>query len=359
MRAQKHPHRQRIATTMLVVLVVSLACRPAPAASDSAPGAPATVATTTDANRASGPAPRQKLHASYSGVQVVQAPMWMALEGGYFHEQGLDADLILISSGATLLAAMRNGEVELAGTGGSTLLLGYLEGLQTQLIAASAKYLDASIFVRPDIRTLDELRGATLGVNRLKSTNDAGTRLALQRLGLRPDVDFYTRGTGGQAESLAALEAGAIDGAIFGPPFLFEGRRRGYNELVKIGEMRLLFLGGALGATRSFLDQQPEVVDRALRALAQGMNRFKTDRDFTTRVLSKYSQMDDAELLAATVDYYAPLFDVDLYPDREAMQVVIESEEHPAARTTRPEDVTDYRFADRLRSSGFLEQLAR
>jgi len=359
MHARRNPHRQCIATTALVSVLVALACRPTPAASDPAPGVSTSASTTAGANQPSSPAPRQKLHASYSGVQVVQAPMWMALEGGYFHEQGLDADLILISSGATLLAAMRNGEVELAGTGGSTLLLGYLEGLQTQLVAASAKYLDASIFVRPDIRTLDDLRGTTIGVNRLKSTNDGGTRLALQKLGLRPDVDFFTRGTGGQAESLAALEAAAIDGAIFGPPFLFEGRRRGYNEIVKIGEMRLLFLGGALGATRSFLDQQPDVIDRVLRALAQGVSRFKTDRDFATQVLSKYSQMDDLELLAATVDYYGPLFDVDLYPDREAMQVVIDAEEHPAARTTRPEDVTDYRFADRLRSSGFLAQLAR
>jgi len=38
---------------------------------------------------------------------------------------------------------------------------------------------------------------------------------------------------------------------------------------------------------------------------------------------------------------------------------VLDAEDQPAARTTRPEDVTDYRYADELRSSGFLDQLAQ
>lgn len=96
-----------------------------------------------------------------------------------------------------------------------------------------------------------------------------------------------------------------------------------------------------------------------MRALAQGVRRFQTDREFAVQVLAQYSQMDDRDLLAATVEYYSPLFEADLYPDREAMQAVIDTEEHPGARTTRPEDVTDYRFADALRSSGFLDRLAR
>jgi len=41
------------------------------------------------------------------------------------------------------------------------------------------------------------------------------------------------------------------------------------------------------------------------------------------------------------------------------MQVVIDAEENPAARTLHPGDVTDYRFAERLRTSGFLDQLPR
>jgi hypothetical protein len=144
-------------------------------------------------------------------------------------------------------------------------------------------------------------------------------------------------------------------------PLLVEARRRGYTELVQINDqgLRIPFINGAIGTTQRMIDQQPDVVDKAMRALAQGVNRFKTDREFGVQVLGKYSQLDSRELLDASVDYYQPLLEADLYPDRDAMQVVIDAEENPAARTVRPEDVTDYRFADRLRTSGFLERLPR
>ena len=67
----------------------------------------------------------------------------------------------------------------------------------------------------------------------------------------------------------------------------------------------------------------------------------------------------DRELLAATIDRSVPLYQADLYPDREAVQAVLDAEDQPAARTARPEDVIDYRYVDELRSSGFLEQIAQ
>ena len=46
--------------------------------------------------------------------------------------------------------------------------------------------------------------------------------------------------------------------------------------------------------------------------------------------------------------------DGELPPDR-----VLETEEHPAVRGLRYEDVVDTRFADRLRREGFIERLPR
>ena len=65
------------------------------------------------------------------------------------------------------------------------------------------------------------------------------------------------------------------------------------------------------------------------------------------------------ELLAAIVDYYGPLYPVDPYPEPQALQAVLDVEEHPAARTTRPEEIIDHRFAERVRASGFLERQPR
>ena len=50
---------------------------------------------------------------------------------------------------------------------------------------------------------------------------------------------------------------------------------------------------------------------------------------------------------------------VDLYPDRAALQAVLDAEDNPAARTAKPEDVADFRFAERLRQSGFYNNLPK
>jgi hypothetical protein len=101
------------------------------------------------------------------------------------------------------------------------------------------------------------------------------------------------------------------------------------------------------------------MIDRAMRGLAQAIARLATDREYSIQVIGKYSQSEDRELLGATFDYYQPVWQRDLYPDAPAVQAALDLEENSAARTLKPQDVVDYRFADRLRSSGFLERLPR
>jgi hypothetical protein len=155
------------------------------------------------------------------------------------------------------------------------------------------------------------------------------------------------------------METGALEGASLAVPVVFEARRRGYRELVNVTELRIPFLNSAVGSTKKVLAERPEIAEPYLRALAQGSSRLKTDREFAIQVLGKYSRMDDRELLGATGDYYQPLYQVDPYPDPAAVQTILDEEENPAARTARPQDVTDDRFATRLRNSGFLDQLPK
>ncbi|HZU05110.1 MAG TPA: ABC transporter substrate-binding protein [Chloroflexota bacterium] len=342
-----------------------LACSPAapgaaeravPPASGASERAPAVA---PEARPTAAPPPLIRTRSAYSTLAVNSSPSWLALEGGYFREQGLEVELQRISSGAPVLAAMSNGEVEVTQAGGATLVLGYLQSLNTKIIGSTSNVMDSVVFARPEIQSVEGLRGKVIAVSRLKSLSDVAGRMALQRLGLQPDVDVFFRGVGGQPEMLAAMETGAADGAVLGMPLIHEARQRGFYELLDITALRIPFAQGAIGATQRVLDERPELADRYLRAVAQALHRLQTDREFAIEVVGKYSQVDDRELLGATVDYFRPIVQLDLYPERAAVQTVIDLEEHPGARTLRPEDVTDYRFADQLQRSGFLETLRR
>jgi NitT/TauT family transport system substrate-binding protein len=349
--------RRHFAAAMALVAAL-VACSGGPAARGEAaapPAGPSAGAAASDAAAAPAPLPSRS---AYTTISVSTAPWWIAAEAGYFREQGLDTELLHVDAGAALLAALQNNELDVTGGGGPSILYGHLQGIDTVIIGSVMNTLDANVMVRPEIQTVDDLRGKTIGVSRLKAISDVGARLAFKQAGLEPDVDIFTRGTGGNAETLAALEAGTVDGASFGVGMALEAQKRGYREMFNLGRMGIPFLQGAISSTRRVLRDRPELGERYLRALAQAMSRLRTDREFGLDVLMKYTRSDDRELLGATLDYYRPLYPVDPYPEPAALQAVIDVEEHPAARTTRPEDLLDRRFADQLRASGFLRDIA-
>jgi NitT/TauT family transport system substrate-binding protein len=350
----------------MCLALLAFACGPGPTSTDPAPAAPAAPAAqsggTADgvaSSAASAPASLMKVRSGYTTIAAAVAPWWVALDGGYFREQGLDVELNHIDAGAPLLAALSNGELDITQAGAPSLVLGYLQGLETVLIGSTSNVLDAVVFTRPEIQTVEDLRGKTIGVTSLKAITDVGARLGLRRMGLEPDVDVFTRKTGGLAESLAGLETGAIDGASLNVPAVFEARKRGYRELIDVTKLGIPFLGTGVGATKKTLAARPELGEPYLRALAQAVSRIQTDRDFALQAIGKYSQTEDQELLGNTVDYYRPLYTVDPYPEPAAVQSVLDVEEHPGARSTAAEDVIDTRFGEQLRRSGFLDHLPR
>jgi NitT/TauT family transport system substrate-binding protein len=238
-------------------------------------------------------------------------------------------------------------------------VLGNVEGLETMIVGSTSNGLDIIVFVRPELQTLDDVRGKTIGAGRPKSITDIAVRLGFQRAGLRPDEDFFVGVTGGLPESLAALQIGSIDGAALNVPMVFEARRQGYRQILSLSDLAIPFTTSAVGATKKTIAQRAEIFEPFLRALAQGVSRLKTDRDAAIDVLGKYNQSDDRELLGATVDYNRPLWITDPYPDLAGVQTVLEVEEHPGVRGMRPEDFVDARFADHVRQSGFLDSLAK
>jgi NitT/TauT family transport system substrate-binding protein len=342
-------------------MALLLACSPGGGSGPAAPAAappPPTGASAAPHAAASPPAPL-KARSAYTSINAVCAPWWMAQEAGYFREQGLDVELGHIDPGVSLAAAMHNGELDVTFGAGPTLALGFLQGLDVVVIGATSSSLDSVLFARPDLQSVEDLRGKTIGVNRIKSLGDVTARLMLQRGGLQPDVDVFTRGTGGQAEALAALQIGAVDGISVSPPVVFEARKLGYRELLSAPDLGISFLSGGVGATRRVLAERPALGERYLRALAQANRRLITDREYAMAVLGKYAQMDDRDQLGATVDYFRGQYTLDPYPEPAALQAVLDAEENPAARTARPADFTDYRYAEQLRASGYLDTLPR
>jgi NitT/TauT family transport system substrate-binding protein len=330
---------------------------------DSAPAAPRAGANaqagSAASTPASGPVPLQTVHTAFSALVPSYALWWVAVEAGYFREQGLDADIRQIAGGPAMLAAMHNGEVHFVAGAAPEMVAGNLQGLETMVYGATMNVLEGVLFARPEIQTVQDLRGTTIGVTRPNSVTDISARVGLQRAGLQPDVDVSIIGTGGLAESVAAMDNRVIEGASLNVPFVFEARKRGFREVLSMTDLRIPFLQGAMAATNRVLTERPDAAEASLRAVAQAMRRVLTDREYAIDIMARYTRSEDRESLGATIDYYRPLFPLDLKPDPQGLQIALDMQENPAARTARPEAFIDMRFVERLAASGFLDQLPK
>src|SRR5439155_4304583 len=108
------------APAVLVVSPPALACAPRPATALPPPPAPAAPAATGSAPRTA--APPLPVKAAYSSVAAAVLPWWIAADGGYFREQELDVELTYIASGATLVAALHSGELDVTHASGAPLV---------------------------------------------------------------------------------------------------------------------------------------------------------------------------------------------------------------------------------------------
>ena len=336
----------------LSVLLVGLLLACAAPASRPAP-APASVPTA---------APRDRVRLIYTSQGATQGPIWLAQDGGHFLANGLDVELTFVSGSTTATQALLAREAEVVAQGGGATVGAALNGADTLMIATTHGSFVFALATVPGLTSFEGLRGQTMGVTRFGTTSDFAARYVLQQHGLEPGADVPLLQTGGNAETFAALQSGAIQAAMVTDVFGFELKRLGYPWLVDLGDLTVEYSHNGLATTRAYVQEHPQTVQRLMRALVQGMGQFVRDPTMAKRVLSRYGQIDDPETLqyawqAHTTKYLKRV----PYTTPAAIQLVLEelAVRHEQARKANPQDFYDNRFVRELDDGGFIAQQYR
>jgi hypothetical protein len=116
-------------------------------------------------------------------------------------------------------------------------------------------------------------------------------------------------------------------------------------------------LTGTVITTRSFIAQQRDVALRFLRAFTQGIHRYRTDKQFSKRVLAKYGKITDEEILEGTWQDYAPTMQKDPRPSLKAIQFQIENLFKDKKPIAKPEQFVDTSLVDQLEKNGFIDSV--
>jgi NitT/TauT family transport system substrate-binding protein len=301
-----------------------------------------------------------RIRIGYSSISGAYTPIWVAHDAGYFTKEGLQDDIILIPSGTQLAQVTVAGEIEIGSLNGSSAIAAALQGADLKIIGNSGNKMVFSLYVRPEIKTVEAMKGKKIGITRFGSAPDISVRYALRKYNINPDKDLTLIQLGFMATVAAGLQGGSIDGGVVSPPTQFAIDKAGFKELISITDMDFAFPNPALVAVGPIIRSKPDVINRFMRAYTRGIHRARTDREFTYKSMAKYTKIQDAVVLQKAYDFYmSKVLEKAPYINMAGVHNVLDdlAKTVPAAKNAKPEQFVDLRFLDNLEKSGLLKEL--
>ena len=301
-----------------------------------------------------------RVRIGYSSISGAYTPIWVAHDAGYFAKEGLQDDIILIPSGTQLAQVTVAGEIEIGSLNGSSAIAAALQGADLKIIGNSGNKMVFSLYVRPEINSVEALKGKKIGITRFGSAPDISVRYALRKYNINPDKDLTLIQLGFMATVAAGLQGGSIEGGVVSPPTQFAIDKAGFKELISITDMDFAFPNPALVAVGSIIRSKPDVINRFIRAYVRGIHRARTDREFTYKSMAKYTKIQDQSVLQKAYDFYmSKVLEKAPYINMTGVQNVLDdlAKTVPAAKNAKPEQFVDMRFLDTLEKSGLLKEL--
>ena len=233
-----------------------------------------------------------RLNVGYVGINSDNVIAFIAKETGIFAKNGLDVELVYFGGGSIATMALISGETPITQTAGPGIVNAVLNGSDAVMIAGGVTTLDYWMLSRPEIKTAEQLKGGAVAISRFGSASDFIVRYALQRLGLTPVKEVAILQVGPLPDRLAAMETKRVQATVLAPPAMYMAQKRGYNIIADIAALGLAYQATGVGTTRKFIREHPDVVRRYVKAQVEAVHRFKTDRESSIRVLSKYLKLE-------------------------------------------------------------------
>ena len=302
-----------------------------------------------------------KIRIGYSGATVSNAMLWVTDEGKLFQKNGIDPQILYLQTtlGQTAMIA---GEIDMCVYSGSLLSSARLQGVDVVMVVSFLNKPLYRLVVRPEIRTIGDLKGKRLGITRFGTVTDSMSRLLIGKLGLDPDKDVSYVQVGDVPVLLVSLSTGRIiDGAIIQPPYYLKAVASGMHVLVNMQEMDLPVQQTGLNTTQKFIAKNPDIVRRAVKSVIEGIHLMRTNPALAKRALSKRMQIKDEKELEDTYQLLKSFIQVKPYPSLEGFKTIFEdlAKRVPAAKTANAKEYVDTRFIDELDKSGYIDGLYR
>ncbi len=298
---------------------------------------------------------------AYAGQNETVGPMWVGIEKGTFKRYGLDVRLVQMRNGALSMATLSSGQVQYNYGSPGNALSAAAGGMKIHCVASPVQKIPRELVARKEIRTIEDLRGKTFGVQSIGGGFWLQTMIALDQLGIDPEkFDLKMRILGDTATVTQALGSGGVDATVIPYSFSEAAKRAGANVLADIGKLNFPYQGTTLCFFRDSAAAAPDQISRLLKGMADAVAlihdpNVKPEIIEILRKAFRFPRPEDAEASYKVLTIMATL---DMMPDHAAWKIVqkVIARINPKVAQVELNQVLNPTAVRSLEESGFLTE---
>lgn len=250
------------------------------------------------------PAKAVDLTVTHWGILMYGVPFAVALDQGYFEEEGVEVSGFITSEGGgTTLRNALASEVPYGEAALAAVVAAAQEGHDLTIVHAGVRSVGDVLWVTrldaDDVNTIEDLRGRGVGYTSPRSVSQSLLFMSMDAAGMTAD-DYDPRSLGGIGSGLTALNEGVVDAATILEP-IWSRLQDDYKPIFSAGDL-LPPMTQTVGVVRSdYLEENPDLIRGIIRARQRGVEFIYDDPEEAGRILARvYEEEEDIAISAVT-----------------------------------------------------------
>lgn len=281
--------------------------------------------------------------------------IWMARDAGFYEANGLKLVIIPVVGGRQSGPDLTSGRIDLMHIGMSSVVRANGAGADLTTIGSLSNVIRNTMFTAPNVKSVAELKGGTVGISSAGSESEPTTVLALRKLGLRrEDVTLKEIGV----QRLDALRDGEVSATVLGEPYRTQAFALGLHPIVDLFADRVPWLYSGLVVDKSYLKTHRDTAIRFLKATVEGNYLAVSDEKRAKQVLAKELMLTDSTIIDSSYDNFKSHTPLDAELTRTGAKNIIDI----VATNTMSRNVDDYMdesLHEDLRAEGFFDTMKK
>ena len=284
---------------------------------------------------------QEKIRIAISNFSASYISMHIAQKRGYYAEEGMAVEIILMA-GLTSTRALIGNSVELGSASNPTAAV---QGAKLKILMVFNDKPPGMLIAQPSIKSVAELRGKRIGGSTVGSLEYGWMKELLPKFGLQLEKDVTFVPVGSTSTRFTALRAGTIDASPLSPPSNFLAQDAGFPVLLRTAD-HLEDIQASIVATDDRLSRQGEMIRRFMRATVKGNRFYLANRQEGITAIMEFTRHKDRDLMARVYDDHMKTIARDGTIPERLQQIVIDRSKRltGVTREVKTDEIFDFSF---------------